>query len=102
VVILAVLEVIGGVYTLISGAAAGAFFGLIAPPLAALGALYILIGVVDLLLAWGLYTGQNWARIVAIVFAILSLLAVPLGTIIGIIILYYLTRPNVKAFFGVK
>ena len=89
-------------YTLFAGAAAGTLFAFAAPVLAGLGGLFILIGLVELLLAWGLYTGKNWARIVAIIFAILGLLAIPIGTIISIIILYYLTRPHVKAFFGVR
>jgi hypothetical protein len=102
VVILTILEVIAAVYTLFAGAAAGTLLAFAAPVLAGLGGLFILIGLVELLLAWGLYTGKNWARIVAIIFAILGLLAIPIGTIISIIILYYLTRPHVKAFFGVR
>jgi hypothetical protein len=100
VVVLAVLEVIGGLYSILAGAAAGTILGAIAPFLAAFGALFIVIGIINLVLAWGLYNGKSWARIVAMVFAVISLISIPIGTIIGIIILYYLTRPHVKAFFG--
>lgn len=68
-----------------------------------------IIGIIYLLVAWGLWTGQGWAWTVTLIFTILSLIGsifaliafvgiVPL--IINIIILYYLTRPHVKAFFG--
>lgn len=68
-----------------------------------------IVGIIYLLIAWGLWTGQGWAWTVTLIFTILSLIGsiialiavvgiVPL--IINIIILYYLTRPHVKAFFG--
>lgn len=72
-------------------------------------AISAIIGIIYLLIAWGLWTGQGWAWTVMLIFTILSLIVsiialiaivgiVPL--IINIIILYYLTRPHVKAFFG--
>ncbi|MEM0120334.1 MAG: zinc ribbon domain-containing protein [Thermoprotei archaeon] len=102
VVILAALEFISAVLVLVTGIFAGSVLGFIAAPLASLGVLFILIGLVELLLAWGLYMGRSWARLVAMLFAVIGLLDFPLGTILGLLILYYLTRPHVKAFFGVK
>jgi len=32
----------------------------------------------------------NWARIVALIFGVLSLLSIPLGTIFGIAVIYFL------------
>ncbi len=47
-----------------------------------------------------MFTGKNWARILAMIAAVIELFEVPVGTILGIIMLYYFTRPNVKAYFG--
>ena len=75
----------------------------------AVTAIAAIIGLVYLLIAWGLWTGRGWAWIVMMIFAILGLIGsiIALIVIVGIIpliinilILYYLTRPHVKAFFG--
>ncbi len=58
-----------------------------------------LIALIYFLIAYGLLKGQGWARIVAIIFAIIGLLDIPIGTIISIIILWYLFKPEVKAWF---
>ena len=58
-----------------------------------------IIALIYFLIAYGLLKGQNWARIVAIIFAIIGLLNIPIGTIISIIILWYLFKPEVKAWF---
>ena len=47
----------------------------------------------------GLLRGKGWGRILAIVNAILSLFAVPIGTVIGALVLVYLFKPEVKAYF---
>jgi len=89
-----------------NGYAPTGFFTGIAIIVAAVAAI---IGLIYLLIAWGLWTGQGWAWTVTLIFTILSLIGsiialialvgiVPL--VIDIIILYYLTRPHVKAFFG--
>ncbi len=60
----------------------------------------VIIALICFVIAWGLWTMQGWARWVAIIFAVFSLISVPIGTIIGIIILLYLFQPEVKAAFG--
>lgn len=107
VTILAALAFVQGVIILLVGAAAitvgGTLPGLGALPggiLAAFGGLFIVIGLVYFLAGWGLLEGENWAWILSIVLAVLGLFAFPIGTIISIAILYYLTRPKVKRFFG--
>ena len=49
-----------------------------------------LFGVVHLLLAWGLFEREPWARILGIVIGFLALLRFPLGTALGIYTLWVL------------
>jgi hypothetical protein len=69
----------------------------------AAGALcWIVFGILALvyfLIGFGLLKGAGWARIVAIILAIIGLFNVPIGTIISIIILWYLFKPEIKAYF---
>lgn len=115
VTILAILEVVIGIYFLVTGF--GEFFGGAINPFAyhippsvisiifrVLGATRIILGFVSLLLAWGLWTGKRWARMAALIFAILSIIENLIslhfiGVVIGAIIVYYLTRPTVKQWF---
>ncbi len=69
----------------------------------------VIFGLIYLLLAWGLWSGKGWAWTITLILTILSLfgslITVTSGIgivslIIDILILYYLTRPHVKAFFG--
>jgi hypothetical protein len=74
-------------------------------------AIGIAIGIACLLLAWGLFMAKGWSWIVTVILAIISivfgLMAVGGGGFVNIIsiiisglILYYLYRPTVKAYFG--
>jgi hypothetical protein len=47
-------------------------------------------GLIHLLLAWGLYERQPWARVLGIVVACLALLRFPFGTALGIYTLWVL------------
>ena len=47
----------------------------------------------------GLLQGKEWARILAIIHAVLNVLNVPIGTVIGVLVLVYLTRPEIAAYF---
>ena len=111
VTILAILEAIAGVYYLATGFNVSIYrtlvrlaFGIASIDSIFVGAALIIIGLVSLFLAWGLWTGKGWARMTALVFAILSLIVSLIsrnlfGLVIDLIIVYYLTRPNVKQFF---
>jgi len=57
------------------------------------------LGIVYLITGIGLLYMQNWARWMAIALAILSLLFIPIGTIIGAIVLVYLFNEPVKRLF---
>ena len=76
----------------------------------ALGAVLILLGVLSLIVAWGLWTLQPWARKVAILFAIVSLGTDVVSILTGnygnavallfdLLLIWYLTRPGVRAAF---
>ncbi len=117
VAILAILEAIAAVYYLVTGfgefIATSIFRTLMRSGIPSdiipliprfVGAVLIIFGLVSLLLAWGLWTGKGWARMTALVFAILSIIMSLIsfhliGLVIDVIIIYYLTRPNVKQFF---
>lgn len=85
--------------------------GTIALVFTAIGAILLILGFLYLAVAVGFLGGRGWAwtlgmigyiigivlNIVQIAFGAYSSAA---GLIIGIIIVYYLTRPHVKAFFG--
>lgn len=119
--ILVILEVIGALLILIAGMAVAAFSGFIGmyippgtiPPemLAGIGvfigAILILLSLLGFIVAWGLWTGKRWSWYIAFILAILgalgSLLSLPSGIlslIIDGLIIWYLWRPNVKAFFS--
>ncbi len=72
------------------------------------GAFFIGYGIVVIVVSYGLWVGKGWAWWVFLILMILGiLLSLPglPGTIVGIIInaviIYYLTRPHVKQYFGV-
>jgi hypothetical protein len=82
--------------------------GLIIP----FGAVLVAIAIVSFVVAYGLLKGKGWAWTLSIILSIISIVwnaitlvtAANYGGIISIIIsgiiLYYLFRPHVKAYFG--
>jgi len=66
--------------------------GLVAIIIMAYVALSVLAGI-------GLLMGKEWGRIASIVHSALSLFSIPIGTIIGILSIIYLTKPEVKDYF---
>lgn len=78
----------------------------------AIGAVLVAIAIVSFIVAYGLLKGRGWAWTVSVILSIISIVsnAVSIATtynfggIVGIIIsgiiLYYLYRPHVKAYFG--
>jgi hypothetical protein len=83
----------------------------IASILYALGALALILGIVSIVVAIGFLGGKGWAWTLGIVVSIINIIVSIVETVIGfssnligiifsIIIIYYLMRPHVKAFFG--
>ena len=72
----------------------GAIFGLSI-------AILVLLCLIGLSLAGGIgiLKGKNWGRIISIINAALGLLSIPIGTAIGILIIIYLSKDEVRAYF---
>lgn len=71
----------------------GAIFGLSI-------AIIFLLGCIGLSVAGGigLLLGKAWGRMISIVNAVLSLFFMPIGTVIGVLVLIYLTRSEVREY----
>ena len=108
VTIIAILAVIGGIGSLLSGftvMAVGPFVGIV------LGVILIIIGLAYFAVAYGLWKGLNWAWTITLIVSAIGII-VGIGliivgnvgaifhVIINGIVIYYLYRPNVKAYFG--
>jgi len=65
-----------------------------------IGALLMTFTLLFLVVGYGLWIRRQWARVAAIVLAILALFAFPIGTFIGALIIWYLVKPEVAADFG--
>jgi uncharacterized membrane protein HdeD (DUF308 family) len=98
----AILTAIGGIVFLTSGAVL---------LIIGIGIIFLAVGIAFLVVAYGLWRGKRWAwtvtlilSVIGIILAIASLAVGNMGAIVSIIIhgvvIYYLYRPNVKAFFG--
>jgi hypothetical protein len=59
-----------------------------------IGGLLAFFGVAYIVLAWGLFQRQPWARVLGLVLGILSLLRPPFGTALGIYTLWVLPARN--------
>jgi len=103
--VFSVLGFIGGALSVIAGlllavfgsALAGVLIGAKSPLIGALAGgalivaavLMVIAGVIGLVIAWGLLKMKKWARIVEGIGGILSLFGFPVGTIVGIIVIYF-------------
>jgi hypothetical protein len=81
--------------------------------LLAIGGILIAIGILSFVVSYGLLKGRTWAWTLTVVLSIISIvlnvisiaagnIASLVSVIISGIILYYLFRPHVKAYFGKK
>src|SRR5438552_9438946 len=117
VTILGILSILAGLGGIVVGAGVLALSGLVASAYpggaavaAVIGAILLIIGILELVYGFGFFGGKGWAwtlamigSILNIVFGIVSIVFGSVGSIFGLIIsiliLYYLTRTHVKAFF---
>jgi uncharacterized membrane protein HdeD (DUF308 family) len=103
VTIVAILLIVVGIISIISG---------LVLLIILIGIIPLALGIAYLVMAYGLWKGLNWARIISLILAGIGIVMGIVyiiqnnlsGGIITIIIngviIYYLNRPNVKAFFG--
>jgi hypothetical protein len=79
--------------------------------LLSVGIIFTIIGILSLVVAYGLFKAKKWAwttsvvlSIVSIAMGIISIATGNIGSIVGIaisgFILYYLYKPHVKEYFG--
>ena len=76
---------------------------------AIIGMIMIVIGILSFAVAYGYWNGLGWAwtlgLVVAVIGLVMGLTSLPsgiVGIIIDALIIYYLTRPHVKTYFGKK
>lgn len=68
---------------------------------------FVVLGFIYMFTAWGLWAGKKWAWWATTVFLVplWFLISTAMGMIPGLIALliyYYLLKPHVRGFFGVK
>jgi len=120
-IIIGIVLVLGGISLVaLAGLAEGGYIpglgdfpylGVILALGGAIAIIFIIIAVVEFIIAWGLLGGKGWAWTLTIVLTFLAIALEVLSltggvgafTIIGLainaLIIYYLFRPNIKAFF---
>src|SRR5688500_2321027 len=102
VTLIAIITLIGGIIFLASG---------LVLIIIGIGIVLLALGIAYLVMPYGLWKGRGWAwtitlilSAIGIIVAIVSIATGNVGAIISIIIngviIYYLYKPNVKAFFG--
>ena len=110
VTILAVLEFISAILCFIAGAvmiagiASFSDFEIDFLSSSLLGIPFIACGLLSLIMGYGFWQGWSIMWYLGVIFSILGLIFTfftIIGLIIYIVILYYLFRPGVKAWFGV-
>jgi len=114
VTILALLNILSGLVMLLVGlgiAVLGVALVFLAPIGIFFGGILVILGIMSFIVAGGLLQGRGWAwtatlalSIISIVIGIASLVTGNAGSIISMIIsaviIYYLYRPYVMAYFG--
>ncbi len=100
-----IIPILAGVMMLTGGAYEGYFMQELLSQI--LPTYYVLIGVIGLVVAWGLWIGKGWAWILALIIFIIGIImdlaTLPtgiVGVVIDAIVLYLLMRPDTRKFCG--
>jgi len=71
-----------------------------------IGMVLLILAALGFIMTWGLWTGKSWARTITMILAVISIVtgifSLPgnlISIIINIVILYYLTRPHIRAYY---
>lgn len=105
ITMLAVLQFIGGAFWLLGtlGAMAGLVGSAPGPDAAMIMPIAVVMGgcgVLQIVCGVGLLKLKSYGRTLQIVFAIIGLLAIPVGTIISVLLLIYLSKPGIRLLFS--
>jgi hypothetical protein len=65
------------------------------------GGIFLLVSIANFVIGWGLWHLREWARVAAIALAFFRLINIPLGTVIGGLIIWHLLKEETKAEFAV-
>jgi uncharacterized membrane protein HdeD (DUF308 family) len=103
VTIIAILLVLAGVISLVGG---------LILLIILVGFVFLALGIAYLVMAYGLWKGKGWAWTISLILSVIGIITGIVyitqdnlaggiaSIIINGVIIYYLYRPNVKAFFG--
>jgi hypothetical protein len=121
ITIIAILSAIGAIFLLLGGLALVALSGFVGVAVGSgllaglggvIGGVLVILGLLYFVIAYGFWSGKGWAWTLGVALMVISIivnLAAVAGIgstgsivdiIINLVILYYLFRPHVKAFFG--
>ncbi len=82
------------------------FFALTTAFLAGIGLVLLILAILGFIMTWGLWSGKSWARIITMILAVIGVITgifnLPgslISILIDVVILYYLTRPHIKAYY---
>lgn len=74
--------------------------------LVVIGLVLFIVAVLGFIMTWGLWSGKTWARTITMILAIIGIVtgifSLPgniISILIDIVILYYLTRPRIRAYY---
>lgn len=112
VTIVAILMIINGIILIaagIGGITVGAVMDI--PLICVSSGVLVALGIAAIIVAWGLIKGKGWAWIVTVILSIISIImsiiaiaggnfGAVINLVISGVILYYMYRPEVKAYFG--
>ena len=104
--LIAILDFFGALLMLIFSVASFSFSGSGStqaadrPLMMVFGAITLIFAAANIATGIGLWKLRDWGRTLQIVLSCLGLVAIPLGTIISILLLVYFTRPHVKILFS--
>ncbi len=110
ITIISILEIIGAIYLFLAAAALSTVslfsLGFLLGAVSGFGSLVLLIlGIVLLLSAYGLWYGKRWAWWLELAVSGIMILSVAVlnivGFVVGLMLVYYLTRNYVKKWFMV-
>ena len=101
------ISILGGIVLLLMG---GEMFGMegadtemtgvFAGIIGIFAVIALIYGVAEVVIAYGIWKMKKWARIAGIILAVIGLINIPIGTIISIVILYFLLMDkNTKDLF---